>query len=229
MQKIEMCRSETRRKFLRMVTLSSAAVLESLSPHELLAQTELTPDAALHELLAGNQRFVAGRLISFEQDLAVLRQHTAEKQQPFVAVLSCADSRVPTEIIFDQSIGHVFVTRVAGNVVTPEILGTIEFGAAVLGVKAVMVLGHAGCGAVKAAMQDKKVPGHISTLYPHIQPALSHGASDVEAAIKANAEFQRDQLLRTSTLISGLVSKNNLKVVAGYYDIAEGRVTLLGS
>jgi carbonic anhydrase len=228
MRKVEKSQPETRRKFLAMAT-SSCAALGSLSPRRLLAQTELTPDAALSELLAGNQRFVAGRMISHEQDLSVLRQHTAEKQEPFVAVLSCSDSRVPTEIIFDQSIGHIFIVRVAGNIVTPEVVATIEYGAAVLGVKAVLVLGHADCGAVKAAMEDTKVPGNISALYQHIQPALSHRTSNLEAAIKANAEFQCDLLLRTSSVLSGSVSQNNLKLVAGYYDISDGRVMLLGS
>ena len=83
--------------------------------------------------------------------LKILRDHTVDKQEPFAAVLSCADSRVPVEIIFDQSIGHIFVTRVAGNVVTPEIVGSLEYGAAVLGTKVILVLGHASCGAVKAA------------------------------------------------------------------------------
>jgi carbonic anhydrase len=119
----------------------------------------------LRELLAGNQRYVAGRPISLEQDLAVLRQHTAAKQEPFVAVLSYADSRIPTEII-DQSIGHIFVIRVAGNIVTPETLATIEYGTAVLGVKAVLVSGHADCGAVKAAMQGKRTHKHSVSAHP---------------------------------------------------------------
>jgi carbonic anhydrase len=135
------------------------------------AQSPLTPDAALAALTEGNQRFMSGRLIAHEQDLAVLKQHTEEKQEPFAAVLSCADSRVPVELVFDQSIGHIFVTRVAGNVVTPEIIGSLEYGAAVLGTKVILVMGHSNCGAVKAAIQGKDVPGQISALFPHLQPA----------------------------------------------------------
>src|SRR6202040_334390 len=100
-----------------------------------------------------------GRMTSFDHDLEMLKAKTAEKQEPFAAVLSCADSRVPVELVFDQSIGHVFVARVAGNVVTAELIATLEYGAAVLGTKAIMVLGHEGCGAVKAAIAGKAVPG----------------------------------------------------------------------
>jgi carbonic anhydrase len=91
-----------------------------------------TPDEALKALLDGNERSVSGRLTSFDRDLKILRDHTVDKQEPFAAVLSCADSRVPVEIIFDQTIGHIFVARVAGNVVTPEIIGSLEYDAAVL-------------------------------------------------------------------------------------------------
>ena len=106
--------------------------------------------------------------MSFDEDKQILRDRTAEKQQPFAALLSCADSRVPVEIIFDQSIGELFVTRVAGNIATPEIIASLEYGAAVLGIKVILVLGHAGCGAVKAAIQAKAVPGQISALFPHL-------------------------------------------------------------
>ena len=109
--------------------------------------------------------------------LAILKQHTAEKQEPFAAVLSCADSRVPVELAFDQSIGHIFVTRVAGNIITPEIIGSLEYGAAVLGTKVILVMGHANCGAVDAAIKGKEVPGQISSLFPHIQPAVDQAGS----------------------------------------------------
>ena len=87
-------------------------------------------------------------------------------------MLSCADSRVPVEMVFDQTIGHIFVARVAGNMATPEIIASLEFGAVVLGTKVIMVLGHASCGAVKAAIQGKPVPGQISALFPPLQPAV---------------------------------------------------------
>jgi len=223
---------ETRRTFLGSPAaaargaafLAAAAVV---SPRRTLAQTQLTPDAALRELLAGNKRFVAGRLTAFDSSLAKLRQNTVQKQEPFAAVLSCADSRVPVEIIFDQSIGRLFVTRVAGNVITPEITASLEYGVAELGTTAILVLGHAGCGAVKAAMHGEAAPGQISTLYAHIQPALDQATSNLEAAIKANARIQGDLLRKSSTVISGSLKEGKLKVAAGYYDLAEGSVTLL--
>jgi carbonic anhydrase len=153
-----------RREFLQKV-LSTALVgaaaqtgLELTNPTALRAQTNLTPDAALQELVAGNQRFSSNQLTSIEHDLAMLKDHTVAKQEPFAGVLSCADSRVPVELIFDQTIGHLFVTRVAGNIITPEITGSLEYGVAVLGIKALFVLGHANCGAVKAAMKTDPVP-----------------------------------------------------------------------
>jgi carbonic anhydrase len=177
--------------------------------------------------LDGNKRFTSGRLTAHEHDLAILKQNTVEKQEPFAAVLSCADSRVPVELVFDQSIGHIFVTRVAGNIVTPEIIGSLEYGAAVLGTKVILVMGHSGCGAVKAAIQGKDVPGQISALFPHIQPAVDQAGPNLEVATKANAKIQAALLREASPLISGLVKEGKLKVVAGYYDLGTGAVELV--
>src|SRR5215472_6853851 len=118
----------SRRRFLQLGAAGAATGLlasgwELAIPVEVQAQSNLSPDAALKELMDGNQRFTSGQLKAFDEDLTILKQKTVEKQEPFAAVLSCADSRVPVEIAFDQSIGHVFVTRVAGNIVTPEIIG----------------------------------------------------------------------------------------------------------
>ncbi|MGA7237910.1 MAG: carbonic anhydrase [Bryobacteraceae bacterium] len=156
-----------------------------------------------------------------------MKQNTAEKQEPFAAVLSCADSRVPVEIVFDQTIGHIFVARVAGNVLTPEIIASLEYGVAVLGVSAILVMGHANCGAVKAAIQGKEVLGQISALYPHIQPAVDQAGPNLEASIKTNAKLQSTLLRKASTVVSEFVKGGKLKVAAGYYDIAGGGVTLL--
>ena len=210
-----------------MAGLASAAGMELVSPRPALAQTVLSPDAALQELIDGNKRFVAQTLESFAHDLAILRQHTIEKQEPFAAVLSCADSRVPIELVFDQTIGHIFVTRIAGNIATSEIIASLEYGAAVLGTKVLLVMGHGGCGAVKATIQAKQVPGQISALYPHIQPAVEQAGLDLEAATKANARNQAALLRQASTVISGLVKENKLKVSAAYYDIGTGAVSLL--
>lgn len=191
------------------------------------AQSALTPDAALSELMEGNKRYTAGKMTSFEHDLAILKQHTEEKQEPFAAVLSCADSRVPVELIFDQSIGHIFVTRVAGNIVTPELIGSLEYGAAVLGVKVILVMGHSNCGAVKATMQGKDVPGQISSLFPHIQPAVNQDGKDLANTTKLNAQVQADLLRRSSTVISGMVKSGAVRVLPAYYDVGNGSVTLL--
>lgn len=194
---------------------------------QVFAQTMLTPDAALGQLMAGNKRFTDGKMTAHEYDLAILKQNTAEKQEPFAAVLSCADSRVPVELILDQSIGHIFVTRVAGNFITPEIVASLEYGAAVLGTKVLLVMGHTGCGAVKATIQGKDVPGQISALFPHIQPAVDQAGGNLEAATKANARIQAALLRESSTVISALVKEGKLKVAAAYYDVASGSVTLL--
>jgi carbonic anhydrase len=222
-----------RRQFLQIAAgaslagLATVAGLEIGNPHSVLAQSKLSPDAALQELMDGNRRFTSGHLTSFEKDLAILKQNTIEKQEPFAAVLSCADSRVPVELVFDQSIGQIFVVRVAGNVVTPEIIASLEYGAAVLGTKVILVMGHGNCGAVKATMQAKEVPGQISALYPHIQPAVDQAGPNLEAATKANAKIQAGLLRQASTVISGLLQEGKVKVVAGYYDLASGSATLL--
>jgi carbonic anhydrase len=222
----------SRRRFLHMGATGAvvgllAGGLELALPPQAKAQSTLTPDAALAELMAGNERFVTRRITSDAQDLAILKQNNAEKQEPFAAVLSCADSRVPVELVFDQTIGHIFVTRLAGNFATSEIIASLEYGAAVLGTKVILVMGHAGCGAVKATIQGAEVPGQISTLYPHIQPAVDQAGSNLEAATKANAKIQAALLAESSTVIKGLVKEGKLKVAAGYYDIATGNVTLL--
>ncbi len=191
------------------------------------AQTTLSPDAALQQLLDGNRRFAEGRMTSFDEDLNVLKAKTVEKQEPFAAVLSCADSRVPVELIFDQSIGHLFVTRVAGNIATSAMIASLEYGVAVLGTKAIMVLGHANCGAVKASIEAKAVPGQISALYAYIRPAVDQAGPNLAAAIKANAKIQAALLRQSSPVLAERVAQKQLKVVAGYYDLAGGAVTLL--
>jgi carbonic anhydrase len=222
-----------RRKFLQMAVggavggLVTPAGMEFVTPRSVRAQTTLTPAMALKELLHGNKRFVAERLRSFEQDLSILRNHTSELQQPFAALLSCADSRVPVELIFDQSIGQIFVTRIAGNIATSEIIASLEYGAKVLGVKVILVMGHGACGAVDAAIQSKEVPGQISALYPHIQPAVDLAGPDPEATVKANATIQAALLRKASTAISGLVKEGKLFVLAAFYNISSGEVSLL--
>jgi carbonic anhydrase len=197
-----------------------------LAPGSLHAQTNLTPEAALQELLAGNQRFAANRLTSIEHDLKILKEHTVDKQEPLAAVLACADSRVPVELVFDQSIGHIFVTRVAGNILTPEIIASLEYAVAILRIHALVVLGHTGCGAVKAAMKADSVPGQISSLYPHLRPAVEQSAGNLDKAIEGNAKLQAELLRTSSTVIRDAAKAGTVKVAAGVYDLATGKVSL---
>jgi carbonic anhydrase len=223
----------TRRDLFRMAVAGGVAlglgVASSVgAPRGARAQTALTPDEALKALMDGNARFTAGRLTSFQEDLTLLAQKTAEKQEPFAAILSCADSRVPVEILFDQTIGHVFVVRVAGNVTTPEVIASVEYGAAVLGTRLLMVLGHGACGAVTAAIAGKAVPGQISALYAPLRPAVDQAGPDPDGVIRANARIQAGFLRNASPVIAGLVAQSKIKVVAAYYDITSGAVSLLG-
>ena len=221
-----------RRHFLQtvassaVVAVAAPAAIELSAPARLNAQTNLSPDAALQELIAGNQRFDADQLTSINHDLKILKEHTVEKQEPFAAVLSCADSRVPVELIFDQTIGHIFVTRLAGNFVTPEITASLEYGVAVLGVKVLLVLGHTSCGAIKAAMKADAVPGQISTLYSALRQAVSQSGGSVDKAIEINAKIQADLLRTSSPVIRDAVKAGKLKVEAGVYNLATGKVTL---
>ncbi|MBV9622796.1 MAG: carbonic anhydrase [Acidobacteria bacterium] len=189
-------------------------------------QTNLTPEAALQQLLEGNQRFAANQLMSIEHDLAILKERTADKQEPFAAVLACADSRVPVELIFDQTIGHIFVTRVAGNIATAEIVASLEYAVAILGIKALVVLGHSNCGAVRAAIKADSAPGQISTLYPPLRRAVEQSGSDLGKAIEANAKIQAELLRTSSTVIRDAAKDGKLKVEAGVYDLKTGRISL---
>jgi len=207
--------------------IAATAALGTALPRRARAQSTLTPDAALQTLLDGNKRFSEHRMTSFDEDLAILKENTVGKQEPYAGILSCADSRVPVELIFDQTIGHLFVTRVAGNTAGTTVTASLEYGAAVLGTKVIMVLGHASCGAVKAAMKGQAVPGQISGLFAALQPAVEAGHGDVETAIKMNARIQARLLTTASPLLGGMVWSGDLKIVAGYYALDTGVVTLL--
>jgi carbonic anhydrase len=220
-------RSVTMNQFSRRTFLASAAAT-LISSQSLHAQepAPATPDEALKALMDGNRRFAANNLSSIAHDLQVLKEHNVDKQQPFAAVLSCADSRVPVELIFDQTIGHIFVSRVAGNIINAEIIGSLEYGAAVLGVKVLLVIGHSNCGAVKAAIARTDVPGQIASLYPHLEAAVEAG-SGLEDTVKKNAKIQASLLETTSTVLAPMVKAGKLKIHAAYYDVGTGAVTLL--
>lgn len=172
----------------------------------------------------GNARFVAGKITEPHRDMDRVRQ-VAPKQTPFAAFLGCADSRVPIEIIFDQGFGDLFVTRVAGNVADPAIIGSLEFGCLVLGAKVLYVLGHTACGAVAATAKSAEVPGQISTLYRHIRPAIVAAKGDVEVAIRENVRIQADLLAESSPVLAQLIKDGKLKVAGGVYDLSSGKVT----
>src|SRR6476646_10710990 len=153
----------------------------------------LTPDQALKLLMDGNKRFVSRKPQHPHQNWARV-QEVAKGQKPFASVLSCADSRVPSEIIFDQGFGDLFVCRVAGNIATPEETGSLEFGSLVLGSKVIMVLGHKRCGAVEATVKGAQVPGQIATLLAAIKPGIesvkNQPGDKLENACKANIASQ---------------------------------------
>lgn len=220
----------SRRDFLANTIFGAAAIMAGATFVDVplaVAQSTLTPDAALKALMDGNQRFVRGQLQSIKEDLSILKAKTAEKQEPFAAILSCADSRVPVEFVFDQSIGQLFVVRVAGNIATPEIIASLEYGVAVLGTRVLMVLGHANCGAVKATIDGKAVPGQISALYAQIRAAVDEAGTDLDAAIDANVRNQANLLSKASVIISGAIKEGKLKVVPARYALASGNVSLL--
>src|SRR6516162_6220044 len=219
----------SRRAFVRktLAIAATAAASGLTSGTVAWSQTTLSPEAALQQLIDGNRRFAEGRMTSFAEDLELLKAKTAERQEPFAAVLSCADSRVPVELVFDQSIGHLFVTRVAGNIATSAMIASLEYSVAVLGTRAIMVLGHANCGAVKASIEAEAVPGQISALYPYIRPAVDQAGPNLEATIKANAKIQAALLRQSSPVLAEHIKQNQLKIVAGYYDLVSGKVTLL--
>lgn len=192
------------------------------------AQSTLTPEQALEKLRQGNERFARRAMTSFQEDLDILQRRTAQKQEPFAAVLACADSRMPVELVFDQSIGQVFVTRVAGNIATPAVIASLEYSAAVLGVKAMIVLGHADCGAVKAAAANKGAPGQISALYPYIRPAINATSpTDIAEITRQNAINQAQLLRSASPVLAKLSDEGALRILPALYDVADGRVNWL--
>ncbi|MDI4640995.1 carbonic anhydrase [Rhodoblastus acidophilus] len=199
------------------------------------APTSLSPDEALAALKDGNARYVSQpELCSI--NLAAKRASVVGGQAPWATVISCADSRVPPELIFGgQGVGQLFVARNAGNLVDTATLGTVEYGAAVLGSPLIVVLAHTSCGAVKAACDVVKknatYPGAIMPMIEPILPAALAARDDpgdyVNAAAKRSARQTAARLTATSTLISGLVAEGKLKIVAAIYDIETGEVSYL--
>lgn len=198
------------------------ALAKGVAPDEVSAK--LTPSEALQRLLEGNKRFASGKPKGPHRSLARVHE-LAGSQSPFAAILSCADSRVPVEIVFDQGFGDLFVVRNAGNVATSEEFASLEFGTLVLGAKVLLVLGHSSCGAVKASIAGEPVPGQISALYQHIRPAVNRAGGDLEKTIADNVRIQAATLSQASPVIADLVKQGKLIVAGGVYDLATGVVT----
>jgi carbonic anhydrase len=207
--------------------LAAHPAIGSAQDHTKLFNKPDSPEQAMDLLVKGNQRFVAQNLSSCSADLAMLRRESEAHQEPFAAILSCADSRVPTEMVFDQSLGHLFVVRVAGNIATPDTIGSLEYAAAMLGVQALLVVGHTNCGAVKAASAGTSAPGQISGLYQYIRPALADIGADLTAGSRKNALLQAATLRQASPVLSDLVAQKKLLIRAALYEVGSGKVTML--
>jgi carbonic anhydrase len=199
-------------------------------------QKRLTPDDVLNSLKEGNKRFASGNL--------TLRDHSKQirdavnGQYPKAIILSCIDSRVPVEDVFDKGIGDLFVARVAGNIVNEDILGSMEFSCKVSGAKVVLVIGHEHCGAIKGSI-DNVTLGNLTGLLKKIQPAVqscSHytGAKTskdlgfVDMVIKANVKLTVENIRKQSPILKEMEQKGEIKIVGSYYDMDNGLVEFFG-
>jgi carbonic anhydrase len=203
--------------------------LNALAAPGQISTKSLTPDTALAKLLAGNQRFASQKARQPNQGVFRL-QEVAKGQHPFAAILGCADSRVPVEILFDRGLGDLFTVRVAGNVATPEEIGSLEY-AALLGTQIIFVLGHERCGAVTAALANQPAPGQIGSILEQIQPAIAatkgRSGDPLKNAIIANVSNQITTL-KASPVLAKLIETDKLKIVGGYYDLDTGLVSQIG-
>ena len=199
-------------------------------------QAALSPDDVIQLLKDGNERFLAGTPV--EYDFLTQVRQTAGGQYPMAAILGCIDSRVPHEIVFDKGVGDVFSARVAGNFVNTDILGSLEFAAAVAGSKVIVVLGHTECGAVKGACDHVEL-GNLTSTLANIAPAVysvgdlvpgersSANKDYVEAVAHANVELTVQNVVDRSPVLRGLVEAGDLIVIGAMHDVATGRVSFL--
>jgi len=199
-------------------------------------QKATTPDDAIARLKAGNERFTAGKSVNC--DLMAQVKQTAANQSPYAAIVGCIDSRVAPELVFDQRIGDVFCARVAGAIVNPDIIGSLEYATKVVGARAIVVLGHNSCGAIKSAVDDVKLGNNIAALLKNFQPALatltkadghrdSHNAPLVQKVAEASARLTAKSLTKRSPIIKQLVGARQLKIAAAMQDITTGKVSWL--
>jgi len=244
--------------YLIVVTLLGANQLARAADPAHPDQPIVSPAEAIARLKEGNGRFTAGNpqhphgssderkhmaansyenagMISLgmtSEEAAKRRAELAKSQHPFAIILSCSDSRVPPEIVFDEGLGDLFIVRVAGNVLNDEGLGSIEYGVDVLGARLIVVLGHQSCGAVDAAMKTVaakgKAPGHIQSLVTAIKPVVdSTPKGDLDTMIKANVKHVVDTLRSSTPILKGRVDSGDVQVIGGYYTLDTGAVTFL--
>jgi carbonic anhydrase len=188
-----------------------------------------TPDEALARLKDGHARFIAEKLTPRKLD-AKTRAQLAKGQNPFAAILTCADSRVPPELVFDAGLGDLFVLRVAGNVTGPAVLGSLEYAVEHLRVPLIAVIGHESCGAVKAAIEDDDPDGNLGFLLREIHigkhlPADKTAAYD--AAVRSNAGFHAAEVVKRSAILKDFVRSERLKVVGGVFSLKTGEIEWL--
>ncbi|GAC1354613.1 MAG: carbonic anhydrase [Vulcanimicrobiaceae bacterium] len=192
------------------------------------------PEAALQRLIEGNRRYAVDDSPEGMHDHAVNRRHTMAEQRPFATVIGCSDSRVPIEIVFNQSLGDLFVIRVAGNILNDHIIGSVEYALAMFGSSLVMVLGHSNCGAVTAAVDSVlhggRPPSRIATIIDEIRPAVESvraGDDVLEAAIAQNVRNVTAALQKMDPLIATARTQGRLAVVGAEYHLSTGLVTML--
>ena len=199
-------------------------------------QGALTPSGVLEDLLEGNQRFTNNNLQS--ADYNALVKDTVGGQFPKAVVLSCIDSRVPVEQVFDQTIGDIFVARVAGNFENTDIVGSLEYSCAVAGSKLILVLGHESCGAVKAACDGVEL-GNITAMLANITPAVKEASKDFEEGVNSsnkdfvdktvalNVKLTIERIREKSSILSELENTDKIKIVGGVYSLQTGKVSML--
>lgn len=185
-----------------------------------------TPAGALRRLLCGNRRFAQRRVWPAHRDRA-RPDRMQPSQAPFAAILGCSDAPVPPEMLFDHGSGALFVVQVAGNVVTPHEVASLEYAVAVLEVRAILVLGHTRCGAIEAARAGTPVEGHVSALFRHVAARLEAASTGCPHA-EDNARAQRRRLLESSGVLRDRTASGKLIVTAAVHDIAAGSVRVVG-
>jgi len=191
----------------------------------------IAADQALKILMEGNARFASGNSTHPDQSIADRRAELVTSQHPFAIVVTCSDSRVPPEIVFDQGLGDIFVVRTAGEVMDNVTFGTIEYGVDHLNVSLILVIGHDGCGAVEAAIADGESHGHIGSLVEAIMPAVDTARGMKGDLLNNSIDFNTmnvvDQLKSTGPILSSAVKQGRLKILGGRYHLDSGEVTLL--